>query len=220
MPVESFDASDVSSVDDLKGFQSVEAGQYHLVVVDVDESREKSNAIVVKFAVLAGTTSGQENRTFKDFFNDPNPDSKDGGKFARNRRLKLLLAAGIITPEHLGKPFNVDWQWLMERQLKAAVKIRETEDKNDSTKKYQNPQIDGLSMWGPLDEEAKHIPHDNACIEAAVRAGQVNVVSKYRGAAPVAGQTAVAGTAPAPAAATAPTASTGLPPAVDKYAGL
>lgn len=213
MPVESFDASGFSSVDDLQGFSTPEAGQYHLVVAEVDESRKNgTNAIVVSFGILAGTTKGQENRQFREFFNDPHHSHKDGGAFNQKRRLKLLLAAGVITEDMLGKQFNVDWQMLKDRQLKARVIVEETEKKDDPTIKRKYAKIDGLNMWGPLDEDAKHIPHDAACIEAAVRAGQVNVVGKA-GAPNVA---TVASVKPA----TAATAQVGLPPAVDKYANL
>lgn len=216
MAVESFDASDVTSVDDLKGFRPVESGQYHVVVVEVDESREKLDAVVVKLGILAGTTKGQENRSCRINFNDPKPSHKDGGAFVKKRRLALFMATGMITPDMLGKPFNVDWQHLLNRQFKCVIKAEEREGKDDPTKKYTNHDIDGLSMWGPLDDDARHIPHDDACIEAAVRAGQVNVVSKYRGPAAASPAAIVASAAPA---ASVP-ATTGLPPAVDRYAGL
>lgn len=217
MAVEHLDASDVTSVDDLKGFQVVESGQYHLVVAEIDESREKGPGLRVKFGVLAGTTPGQQNKTFTDLFVDPHGGQKDQGAFCRKRRIALLLATGVITPDQLGKPLSVDWQTLLERQLKAAVTSKETAAKDDPTKKYHNANIDGLEMWGPLDDVAKHIPYDNDCINAAIRRGQVNVVSK---ATPE--MIAAAGGAPAaPQASTtaATTAATSAKPA-DKYAGL
>ena len=205
MAVESFDASDVTSADDLKGFQTPAPGQYHLAVVKVDDSREESRySVIVKFVVLNGTTKGQENRTFLHYFNDPNPNAKDGGAFAQKIRLAFLLSTGVITPQQLGTRFSVDWQLALNRQLKAAV----INDKKDDGKLYA--KIDGSNMWGPLDPDALHIPHDQVCIEAAVRNGQVNVVSHYKGnVAPGPTQTAPAHNATKP-----------LPPAVDKYANL
>lgn len=219
MAVESFDASDFGSVDDLKGSQFLEAkGQYHLAIVDIDESRKDGNGIKFKFVALAGTVPGQENKTFRDMFWDPSGASKDGGKFAKARRLSLLLATGYITEAHLGKPFNVDWQALLNRQLKAVVDVKESEAKDDPTKKYINAEIKGTNMWGPLDKEAEHIPHHPDAIQSAILAGQVNVVSKHKGPGPavIGGVATHAATAPVGGAATQST----LPPAVDKYAGL
>jgi len=212
MAVESFDASDFGSVEDLKGSQFLEVkGQYHLVIVEVDESRSTGNGIKIKFGVLAGTAPGQQNKSFRDMFWDPRADSKDGGKFAKARRLSLLLATGYITEDQIGKSFTVDWQAILERQLKAAVDVKESASTTDSTKTYLNAGIKGTDMWGPLDDAAQHIPHDDACIEAAVRAGQANVVSKYKGAA----------VSNAPATTTKPATTTAAPVAgADKYAGL
>ena len=83
MAVEHLDASDVTSVDDLKGFQVVESGQYHLLIAEVDESRDKGPGIRVKFGVLTGTTAGQQNKVFTDLFVDPHGGQKDGGTFCR-----------------------------------------------------------------------------------------------------------------------------------------
>lgn len=212
MSVETFDTSEFNSADDLKGFSHPEAGQYHLVVSEIDESRKMGNAIVVSFGVLAGTVPGQQNKTFREFFNDPHSSHKDGGAFCKKRRLALLLATGVVTPDMIGKQFSVDWQSLFERQLKASVTVEERADKDDATKIRRNAHIEGLEMWGPLDEKAKHIPHDQVCVDAAIRAGQSNVVGLS--------SAQVGGPAPARTASASPAAASVITPAVDKYANL
>lgn len=188
------DLSDFETEDDLAGYEYPADGQYHLVVSAVDDTRDKVDAVKVTFYVLAGTTAGQAGKDFEEAFWDPSPDNKDGGKFARKRRAKVLLASGVITPQNLGQALEVDWKALLNKQIKAAVATYERKGKDGKT--YRGAQLEALDMWGPLDPAAQHIPQDEEALIMAQQAGQANVIS-VRGPAgqPQAVQSAVPQTA-------------------------
>ena len=61
-------ATDVRSEDDVQGTKFPKPGRYHVVVQRVDESFEKSDKIIVTFAVLAGTLPGQEDSEITEWF--------------------------------------------------------------------------------------------------------------------------------------------------------
>lgn len=169
---ESINLSDFKSESDLSGYDYPEKGQYHLAVTEVDASRSKDKAIFVSFVVVAGNPAGQENKVFRERFGDPAASHKDGGKFAVKRQAKLLLATGILKPDDLGKEVNINWADLFERQLKASVV---TYERKDGDKTFRGAQIDGLSMWGPCDTDAEHIPSNEDCLNVARRMRQSNV---------------------------------------------
>jgi hypothetical protein len=172
---DTLDMTELNSADDVKGYDYPLAGGYHLAVSEVDASREKSNAVFVTFTVLAGKPDGQQNKVFRERFADPSKSHKDEGKFALKRQVALLLATGVLTPADLGKKVNVDWNTLLERQLKAMVKNYDREDKDDKNKRHRGAEIDGLSMWGPCDADAHHIPANDICLDVARKQKQSNV---------------------------------------------
>lgn len=172
---EALDITELSSADDVKGYDYPVAGQYHLAVTEVDASREKSKAVFVTFVVLDGKPAGQQNKVFRERFADPDQSHKDQGKFALKRQVSLLLATGVLTPADLGKKVQIDWSSLHERQLKASVKNYDREDGQDKNKRHRGAEIDGLSMWGPCDADAALIPANEDCLAAARKQRQSNV---------------------------------------------
>src|SRR5690606_17808564 len=103
---------------------------------DVDDSRQKGDAIYVGFTVLSGTVPGQINKQFTERFADPSPSQKDGGKFCRKRQGKLLLATGVLTAEKMrGPTVTIDWQDCLWKQIKGAVKNYER--KSDEGKVFR-----------------------------------------------------------------------------------
>ena len=222
---ESIDLTDFESESDLSGYDYPAEGQYHLVVHEVDDSRDKANAVYVGFTVLGGTTPRQVNKQFTERFADPDPSQKDGGKFCRKRQAKLLLATGVLTPAALGKAnVSYDWQDMMFKQCKAAVTNYERKGTGDKADKvYRGAQIDGLDMWGPLDPVAEHIPHDQEAIAMARDAGQANVVSVMGAAkpeSPAAAANDVKSRMAAGAAGSQTAQSAPAQPAADPYANL
>lgn len=156
------DLSDIADEQDLQGFDYPKAGQYHVAIEVVDESREKSDAMRVLFHVLAGTVPNQAGKSFFERFGDPNESHKDGGKFARKRLAKLGLATGLIRPESLGQKVAVNWQDLVGRQCVVAVKEYSREGTNSSGEKqaYSGAEVDGLHLYGVRDAAVKDVPKD------------------------------------------------------------
>lgn len=143
--------------EDFGGFQNVDPGQYHLVIVEVDGEPKKENgdpidAGKVKFQVLNGTVKGQEGRTFWDTFWTPRLN--DEKKLPAQRQSNLVVAAGLF-PESARRT-SVEWEWeqLVGKQLCAAVDLRDN--------KY--PQIAWQNMWHVTHKDAIHIPKDGKAL--------------------------------------------------------
>lgn len=168
------DLEDFGDEQSLAGHDYPEPGQYHFVITEVDDSRTQMNAIKVTFTALSGTVEGQANKRFDENFWDPDPGSKDGGKFAKKKLARLAMAGGLILPNALGKRVEIDWQDLKFRQVKAAIVPYERKGKNND-RVYKGVELDGLGIWGPHDPAAEHIPVDEDAIQMARDLGQPNL---------------------------------------------
>jgi hypothetical protein len=165
------DLTEYKTTDDLAAADYPLPGGYHLVVNKFEDGPNGLDAMKVEFIVLAGTAEHQINKRFEETLFYPSPDSRDGGKFARKKLARLALATGLITVGQLGQQVSINWEDIIYRQLKANV--RPYERKKDG-KTYKGAEIDGLDIFGPLDEEVAHIPVDAAALQMARDAGQVN----------------------------------------------
>lgn len=202
------DMTDVHGDDDLKaGNQGPVDGVYHLYVDGVDESREKVDALKLKFVVLKGTVAGQEGRSFTETFFDPKPGQKDGGTFCRKRLIRLAKALGLITPANYGQKVAINWQDATYRQCVAGV---ETYERESNGKKYTGSQVAnaGMDLWGPRDDEAAGCPLDEDALKAAAEV-QLNAAPRALAANPATNATAPAAAPPPPA----PPRRTPAPPA-------
>jgi hypothetical protein len=50
-----FDNTKIQSEDDIRGYDRVPAGRYHVEVFEIDDTYEKSDKVIVDFRILAGT---------------------------------------------------------------------------------------------------------------------------------------------------------------------
>lgn len=161
MTAETYDFSDFGSPEDLQGYDTPAEGQYHVVVNDVDQSREKVNAVKVECSILAGTVPKQEGKTWWETFWDPNPDNKDGGKFARKRIASFALATGLMTPRQLGQAVAIDWEQAKGRQFVCKVGIRES-SKDGRT--YRNAEIERTEMHAVNDPKVSEVPKNGTAL--------------------------------------------------------
>ena len=186
---DSLDMTGIGSADELKGYDYPKAGQYHCSIASFDDSREKVDALRFEIGILAGTVEGQDGKTWKETFWDPNPSHRDGGKFAVKRLASFALATGLITKEQLGSNVEIDWSQIVGRQLVCTI-VEYTRD-GDEGKVYKGAEVGGLKFFSIDDPEVAMVPKDAKA--AALLGGEVP------GARPTSGN----GT-PAPAPAPAP----------------
>lgn len=113
-----------------------EPGLYHLVVTGVDESPRKANgelihnaAFSVTCSVVAGSVSGQEDKTVSLTFFAPNLSGKDQGKFARKKIDRFLLAVNLLRKDQAGaKGVEIDLQKAQGQQFLAKLE-KDDQDK-------------------------------------------------------------------------------------------
>lgn len=223
--MQTLDMTDYKTPEDLKGNDYPGDGQFHVVVNRVDDSHEKIDGLKVEFYVLAGTVEHCTGKRWEEAFFWPNQDAKDGGKFARKRLAALAFATGLVTPADLGKQVEINWPDMLYRQLKLAVR---SYSRTKDGKTYRGAEIDGMGIWGPLDEEAAHIPIDPNALQMAKDAGQANCQAASPTPAarpnpvakPSATKPAATPSKPAPAAAPASPAPSNKAPAADPYGDL
>lgn len=192
------DMSDVHGDEDLENSRQDPAdGVYHLCVEEVDERREKVDAMKIKFVVMRGTTPGQEGKRFVETFFDPKASQKDGGKFCRKRLIRFAKAMGLITPADYGTKVRVNWQDALYRHCVAGV---ESYERESNGKKYTGSQIanGGTDVWGPRDDEAAGCPLDEDALLAAAEV-QLNAAPRALAANPATNATTPAAAPPPPA---------------------
>lgn len=192
MSTQVLDLGDWGSAEELNesGFERVEPGQYHAVVAKVEVEPDTKTGYLqgvrVTFQVLAGTVEKQAGRTFDDVWWWPRSDSKDGGKFANKRLVKLATATGVLPKNVIGKVKQVaapDWPQMEGRHVIVGVK-------HDVQDKYTHARVDsaGMAIWSLDDPAAAQVPRDAASIPPQAAAGQpapVNAVSPVQAAATV-----------------------------------
>lgn len=147
--LQNFDMTDLPNEEALEAHHMVETGKYHLWVNKGVLTQE--GALKVEFLILAGTTPGQEQRTFSQMFFPPLPSHKDGGFFARKVWAKLFLSTGVVMRNQLGTAPTIDLDRLGGSQLVAEVQ----HEKNDN-KVF--PRIPGLEMYSPFQKEVAKVP--------------------------------------------------------------
>lgn len=111
-----------------------EPGTYHLCITDATEKPENKNGSLIDNAafrvaceVMAGTVSGQENKSVDILFFHPKPTDKNEGAFARKKIDRFLLAVNLVSDEDKDKDLDVDIAKCVGRQFVAKL---EHEDEN------------------------------------------------------------------------------------------
>lgn len=160
---EELDASDITSPDDLKGYDYPAAGIYHCVVNKVDAGKEKVGGIKFEGQILAGTVANQQGKTWWETMWDPSPDHKDGGKFMRKRKVAFALAVGLITPAQLGKPVSINWDLAVGRQFVAKLDNYERISEKDK-KTYKGAEVEGLNFWPVNHADVAAVPKDQVAL--------------------------------------------------------
>jgi hypothetical protein len=183
MSTDVMDFSDFDKDENLDAFELLAPGQYHVIVDEVDATRQRFSGIQLKLRVLAGNVAGQVGKHVNPIFNDPKSDHKDGGKFAKKMLAKLALETGLVTREQFGQPnVTIDWNHLKGRQLCVVVKNKEP---NADGKIFS--ELDGMNFGSPLDPKYDHIQKDESAIAyLRAAAGQAAAPQPTAQAVPVA----------------------------------
>lgn len=110
-------------------------GRHLLQITHVDEQPTSRDgkalaALKVSFSATAGPHAG---KTVDLFFYEPKLSSKDGGKWARNKRAAFAIAAGLIDESKLGQQVTIDVQGAVNRQVVAELEFGQ---ENERGKKY------------------------------------------------------------------------------------
>jgi hypothetical protein len=139
--------------DEVGGKDQVLAGDYHMLVVNVNEDGDKGD-MEVDLQVLRGTTPGQECKEYRLKL------KKDYGKWPQRKLAAFAKAARLRTADQLksgkasGKDDVVEWTQAINRSICMRL---ETSDDG----KWTNLAWD--SIWSPDDKRANHIPlNENA----------------------------------------------------------
>lgn len=115
-------------------------GKHLLQITHVDEqptSREGKAiaALKVSLSVAAGPSAG---KTVDLYFYEPKSSSKDGGKWARNKRAAFAIASGLIDESKLGQQVTIDVQGAVNRLVVAELVFGEP---NQNGKKFLDLQF-------------------------------------------------------------------------------
>lgn len=127
-------------------------GRYHVVVLDVDASFQKTpKNIPVHLEVLAGTVPGQAGMTTTEFLYYDRHDIKD---FAVERLGRFLWACGLIRP---GEEADVQPEAAVGRQLVVEL-FEDSYEKNGVAKKSMKISWIGGGVWPLGDPEVSDVP--------------------------------------------------------------
>lgn len=137
-------------------------GVYHVVIEEFQRPVVKKDGSLVASAdfrvglqILSGTVGGQENKRFDETFYTPMPSHKDGGKSAKRRIDRFLLAIGAIKPEDRGKKVTIPWGDLAGRQFVCTCVLSEP---NAEGKQYLG--INFADIYHVDDPEVATVPKD------------------------------------------------------------
>lgn len=135
------DASGFADEDDAHVSNRPKPGNYHVEVVEVDDTFEKVDKVVVEFKVLAGTVPGQEGLQCREYFAVTEK--------ALPRLMMFALAVGVLKP---GEKKDVDFTEAVGGQFIVAL----SENTGKDGKSYINVTYDG--MWSLLNPAVADVP--------------------------------------------------------------
>lgn len=133
------------------GYDRVEPGKYHCIVMALNEDGGKNGEMVVDFEILRGTTANQEGRSHRELF------KKDVKSVQIRKFLALAIACGLTTREQIeelkakGERPMFDWQQCVGKQV--CMHLEENEHQG---KTYVRLAWD--EIWRLDDKRANSIP--------------------------------------------------------------
>lgn len=106
-----------------------EAGTYHFIVTGADEQPTKRDGspldavCEVELGVLAGTTPGQEEKSFKIIFWNGKPGEEKSQAFATKKLDRFLMATNLLTRQEIEQQVqkDIELQDAVGRQLIATI---------------------------------------------------------------------------------------------------
>ncbi len=150
-----FDENEFTSEEDLQG-SFVLPGQYHVRITRWDDSFSKSDSIICEFAVLAGTTPGQQGKEHSEFLPTSSPKGDEATRHCRRRIARCAWAAGAYKP---GETKAISAADMEGRDL--VVGIYEDEYKGKKKSKI------GFEDFWPLDHvDVAAVPKGETAAEA------------------------------------------------------
>lgn len=102
-------------------------GRHLLQITHVDEqptSREGKALAALKVS-LSGAAGPHAGKTVDLYFYEPKSSSKDGGKWARNKRAAFAIASGLIDESKLGQQVTIDVQAAVNRMVVCELEFGE-----------------------------------------------------------------------------------------------
>lgn len=142
----SFDARGDDSYESIGGFIKLPAGRYHVEIVEVDESQEKHDKILVTFEVLAGTIPDYAGKRHTEFFGLT--------EAAIDRLKRLAMVCGLIDP---GEEKDVSFEDAVGQDL--IVEFVPNDYVNERTgKEVKTTQMGYGGFWKTDNSEVKEVP--------------------------------------------------------------
>ena len=149
---DSFDP-DCQTIDDVgRGGGLSTPGRYLVQVIDIDDGTEPGAPIVPTLQVVSGMPASAIGQTFRNFFNQPLPTHKDGGKMCLHRKARFYVVTGLLTNEMIQqRQVAVEAHHAVGRQFVCDVIVPDRDDGK------QYAEIDGMKMWAVNDPAVAEI---------------------------------------------------------------
>lgn len=152
---------DGMDTDKIGGFDKVQPGGFHFVVVALDEEGGDKGEMVVDFEIIRGTTENQEGKVQREYF------SKELNKELPRRKIfALAIACGLTTKAELdklkseGKSPVIDFNQAVGRQGCFNLESNTWNDKVSTRLAWDE-------IYHPCDKRAAHIPVNVAMLKKA-----------------------------------------------------
>lgn len=142
----SFDARGDDSYESIGGFTKLPAGRYHVEIVEVDESQEKQEKILVTFEVLAGTIPDCAGKRHTEFFGLT--------EAAIDRLKRLAMVCGLIDP---GEEKDVSFEDAVGQDLIVEFVPNDYISKKTG-EEVKTTQMGYGGFWKTDNSEVKEVP--------------------------------------------------------------
>lgn len=144
---------DFGDPSELEGFSQNKPGRYHATIAGFDDSLTvEADKVIVNFTLLAGTTPGEENKNYREYFGIATDK-------ARKRLWRLAKVCGIIGDDHIAAKQNIELtaQHFMGRQLVIEL----VEDEYQGKKRAK---MDYFGMYALTDPATSAVPRNQAAL--------------------------------------------------------
>lgn len=144
---------DFGDPSELEGFTQNKPGRYHATIAGFDDSLTvEADKVIVNFTLLAGTTPGEENKNYREYFGIATDK-------ARKRLWRLAKVCGIIGDDHIAAKQNIELtaQHFMGRQLVIEL----VEDEYQGKKRAK---MDYFGMYALVDPATSAVPRNAAAL--------------------------------------------------------